>query len=707
MLVQSGMHLLGIHQPLEKLLTLVQKESCKPQELIETIELDPTLVFEFMQISDATLFSNWHRNLTIELTKAVTIALCIEALRKRPSSEAQSLIKHLWLQSIAMAVACESIVQNLDQQPSSDSDPAHIAYLTGLLSVMGQIQLASSEGEPYREFLKTHTADPISAIAVQELMEEAEQFGKNRFELSADLIDSIDQDPLLSEAIRYHYFPSSSLIDSHWLVRSLALARIISPVLISASNTLTEDCNRESYALLGIDRSQLERIVTGARDRLAGIKLELGILETGSSLNDVQAETDDLAIFSNSVNDASVISVIQGYLEHQQNASDWWAIVENFARLMFGFKNCFLFEFNRQNQMLTASDFCSRVSGFGVAVDAAQSILARCVQDRRIVTSYELPDLAIVDRQLSRLAGGQGLICIPLNKESEVVAVLVGGVSDDSGLRPLVNSNLMTLFSDLIIRQYRAHVLANGVSDEKRSSMDLDYYLRRARELTHEINNPLSIVQNYMKILSLKLDEESSVQKDLETIRDEISRISGIVQKFTALGTADDPEKGMADVNEIIGDIVSVFRGSSPETKFVLQLDDGVPRLNQSRDAIKQILLNLLKNSVEALDESGCIVIGTSSPVNVGGELFVEIMISDDGPGIPEAVEAKLFQEVHSEKGFKHEGLGLSIVKKLVDEMNGLITCRSRRGTGTDFQILIPQIRIEPVESTNKSIDTL
>lgn len=707
MLVRSGMHLLGIHQPLGKLLTLVEKERCNRQELIATIECDPTLVLEFMRISAEDSLSNWHKNLTIEAAKAFTITLCIETLRKQPSSKAQPLIEQLWLQSVATAVTCESIVQNLDQKTGSDTDPTHIAYLTGLLSAMGQIQLLSSEGEAYQEFLKAHTANQVSGISEQELIEEAEQFGKNRFELTADFIDSIDSDALVSEAIRFHYLPVDSLIDSHWLVRSLALARIISPMLKSASHRLTDDCYHKSYALLGFERSQLDRIVAGAHDRLTLIKLELGIPETRSSLDDVQKAPEALATFRESVSDASVISVIQGYLERQETASDWWASVEKFARLMFGLKNCFLFEFNRHHQVLMASDFCASVSGFSVSVEAAQSILARCVQERRIVSSNELPDLPIVDRQLSRLAGGQGLVCIPLSKESEINAVLVCGTGEDSGLHLLTNTNLMALFSDLIIRQYQEHVLAEKVAEEKGPSIDLDYYQRRAREVAHEINNPLSIVQNYMKILSLKLDEESSVQEDLETISEEISRISGIVQKFTELGTDSDPGKGMADINEIVSDIVSVFKGASPETKFVLQLDDVVPRLNQSRDAIKQILVNLLRNSVEALDESGCIVIGTSSPVNVGGELFVEIMISDDGPGIPQAVAAKLFQEVASEKGFEHQGLGLSIVKQLVDEMNGVITCRSRRGKGTDFQILIPQISVESTNGTSKSKDTV
>ena len=80
------------------------------------------------------------------------------------------------------------------------------------------------------------------------------------------------------------------------------------------------------------------------------------------------------------------------------------------------------------------------VAGFGVSVDAGHSVLALCVQESRIVSSREVTDLSVVDRQLARLAGGQELVCIPLNKESVTVAVLVCGVTAGSSPEPVVDS---------------------------------------------------------------------------------------------------------------------------------------------------------------------------------------------------------------------------------------------------------------------------
>ena len=96
-----------------------------------------------------------------------------------------------------------------------------------------------------------------------------------------------------------------------------------------------------------------------------------------------------------------------------------------------------------------------------------------------------------------------------------------------------------------------------------------------------------------------------------------------------------------------------------------------------------------MKNAVEALPEGGRISVATKSSVNVSGKNYTEIVIEDNGPGIPEEIQKNLFTPVSTTKGTGHSGLGLSITKNLVTEARGTITCRSNN-TGTQFQILLP-----------------
>lgn len=98
-------------------------------------------------------------------------------------------------------------------------------------------------------------------------------------------------------------------------------------------------------------------------------------------------------------------------------------------------------------------------------------------------------------------------------------------------------------------------------------------------------------------------------------------------------------------------------------------------------------MINLMKNAAEAMQNGGTLLVSTNG--NAGE--YVEITLRDDGPGIPAEVMESLFKPVASSKGAGHAGLGLSIVKNIVDELDGKIFCRSNGISGTVFQILLPR----------------
>jgi C4-dicarboxylate-specific signal transduction histidine kinase len=112
-------------------------------------------------------------------------------------------------------------------------------------------------------------------------------------------------------------------------------------------------------------------------------------------------------------------------------------------------------------------------------------------------------------------------------------------------------------------------------------------------------------------------------------------------------------------------------------------------RIKASADVIKQVLTNLIKNSVEAMTGPGKIKIKTNYDILIGAKRYLEIVISDNGPGISPDAARCLFEQPMSTKG-TGRGYGLIIVKNLLKEMGGLIHMKTRVGNGTSFQILIP-----------------
>ena len=224
-----------------------------------------------------------------------------------------------------------------------------------------------------------------------------------------------------------------------------------------------------------------------------------------------------------------------------------------------------------------------------------------------------------------------------------------------------------------------------------------EYYHSRAREVVHEASNPLSIIKNYVHILSSKLDQDNKVQEELSIIKEELDRAGSILLRLPGIADKQTTESGaeLVNVNNLIADLLKVFRSSLFATSNIEALsdfDEDMIAMVCNRNAVKQILTNLLKNAAEALTDSGRITITTQALVNHNGKQYVEIVIADNGPGIPAEIQAKLFSPVDTTKDKNHSGLGLSIVKNLLEEMDGTISCRSSAKKGTRFEILIPRI---------------
>jgi signal transduction histidine kinase len=111
---------------------------------------------------------------------------------------------------------------------------------------------------------------------------------------------------------------------------------------------------------------------------------------------------------------------------------------------------------------------------------------------------------------------------------------------------------------------------------------------------------------------------------------------------------------------------------------------DGAP------DTLKQILLNLVKNAVEALPKGGRIDIVNNGQVLRNGRFYYALCVSDNGPGIPAEHRSQLFSALQSSKPGPNRGLGLSIVQGLVKKLGGTIACVSTTAKGTMFEICLP-----------------
>jgi signal transduction histidine kinase len=206
----------------------------------------------------------------------------------------------------------------------------------------------------------------------------------------------------------------------------------------------------------------------------------------------------------------------------------------------------------------------------------------------------------------------------------------------------------------------------------------------------HEVNNPLSIIKNYLSVLDDKLAKREPVVGEMSILNEEIDRVGQLINGLADLKPT--PAARSTDASKVVDDVLRLFRATDfvpPGVHVAVNMHGAPSDIEGDADILKQILVNLVKNAVEALGGSGRIDISNRGHVNRERKLYLELVVSDTGPGMSPEVLANLFSPVRSTKEGPHHGLGLSIVHGLVKQLNGLISCRSG-SNGTTFEILLP-----------------
>jgi signal transduction histidine kinase len=298
--------------------------------------------------------------------------------------------------------------------------------------------------------------------------------------------------------------------------------------------------------------------------------------------------------------------------------------------------------------------------------------------------------LGLAEEQLLRMLGTDSMVCVPLVAGARCLGVMVGGLPAWQVASVKKREQFLKSFG-----AQAAGALENALSERGHARRQLaqvaEEYREASRRVVHEVNNPLSIIKNYLSVLDEKLGRQEPVSGEMSILNEEIDRVGQLINGLADLKPAD---TGAAPVSvaKVAAEVVRLFRTTGflpPRVEVVMAVQEDA-RIEGDADMLKQVLVNLVKNAIEALEErGGRIEIASRGLVNRDRKLYVELVVADTGPGLPRDVLANLFSAVKSTKDGAHHGLGLSIVHSLVKKLHGQIACRSG-GTGTAFEILLP-----------------
>jgi PAS domain S-box-containing protein len=208
----------------------------------------------------------------------------------------------------------------------------------------------------------------------------------------------------------------------------------------------------------------------------------------------------------------------------------------------------------------------------------------------------------------------------------------------------------------------------------------------------HEINNPLEIISNYLTYINYTY-AEPGLGDAINRVRDEIHSISNIVSNLVSFSDNRVDATDWVDLNDSVENLLGLVRHNAKYKHIEIDYrprDGGVWFLG-SRDEIKQVILNLLKNSFEAMPEGGRIRVSTGYEHKDGGRMC-RIDFEDTGPGIEDKNPNNVFLPFYSTKNGTGSttGLGLSVTYNIIERYHGSIFVENLPARGCRFTVLLP-----------------
>jgi signal transduction histidine kinase len=217
---------------------------------------------------------------------------------------------------------------------------------------------------------------------------------------------------------------------------------------------------------------------------------------------------------------------------------------------------------------------------------------------------------------------------------------------------------------------------------------------RLSLKVAHEVRNPISAIELNAEMLEdivrarggHDMDEASGL---VASIRDQVNTLDALTEEYLAFARFPKAHFEEESVNHLVHELADFVRPVAVRQGLTIRVetDPAVPTMEIDRTLLRQAILNLVKNGLEALSRGGELTIGSRRT-----EQGVEIFVADTGPGIPAEVAGRIFEQFFTTKP-QGTGLGLSIARQIIEEHGGELSWANRPGGGAVFTFTLPTVR--------------
>jgi len=275
----------------------------------------------------------------------------------------------------------------------------------------------------------------------------------------------------------------------------------------------------------------------------------------------------------------------------------------------------------------------------------------------------------------------------------------------NAGSRPELAEDLLQLLVAQVALAAERRCLAERLAESTAARLDAEEQIARTRRvravgelasgIVHDFNNSLTTILGFTELALGRLDEEDASSRDLANIRAAALDAAALVRRLQALTRrgGENERREIADLREIVRTIPAVarLRWRQPSELLGIRLDivvdDGpVPPVSVAVAEIRELLLNLLFNAVDAMPSGGRITIATAT--DPAG--WATVSVADEGIGMTEEVRRHMFRPFFTTKGDRGSGLGLSVCETIARRHGGVFAVDSVPGLGTTVTLRIP-----------------
>ena len=340
-----------------------------------------------------------------------------------------------------------------------------------------------------------------------------------------------------------------------------------------------------------------------------------------------------------------------------------------------------------------------RVRKISVPIEDSGELLTRTIQEHKSLTVRNATEAEKVDSHLVDELSLSEFVCAPLVARGESLGVIVADNKFSGNPIESRQVQLLEMFcgqAALTIANARAYQKIRDQMDELRQTQQklieserLASIGQMAGHLAHEIRNPLATIGGFAKSIAKHTSDGSRVQQNAQIIYDECIRLENILANVLDYSKPVKPEKEPVQLNKLVRDTLQQFENLIEENDIDVEcdFDESLGEVVADGRMIKQVVINILKNSIEAVEDEvqGNIRLATGQD---GSE--VVFTVTDNGPGIEEGVRERLFSPFFTTK-VGGSGLGLSVTRRIVRQHGGDIDFESSPGEGTSFYVKLPK----------------